>query len=217
MTELACADAIDAFLTEWQKVIDSGAYKETKDSMNEEFAQGLNSMCIMSSARIPTMADLIGDSFEWGVAAIPKVNESDVGGAYPSGSGLFMIDRGVPERVEASWEFVQYLISADTQAMWLNGCGYVPVNVHAEETETYQTAISTESRLSVPFDILKNTPDTVVSSFCPDNQTVNTVIQDSMLTFAGGASKDETLTSILDGIETAFADYFRANPIEEAE
>lgn len=217
MTELACADAIDAFLTEWQKVIDSGAYKETKDSMNEEFAQGLNSMCIMSSARIPTMADLIGDSFEWGVAAIPKVNESDVGGAYPSGSGLFMIDRGVPERVEASWEFVQYLISADTQAMWLNGCGYVPVNVHAEETETYQTAISTESRLSVPFDILKNTPDTIVSSFCPDNQTVNTVIQDSMLTFAGGASKDETLASILDGIETAFADYFRANPIEEAE
>ena len=216
MTELACQEAIDAFLTEWEKVIASGAYKETKDSMNEEFAQGLNSMCMMSSARIPTIADLVGDSFEWGVAAIPKVSASDVGGAYPSGSGLFMIDRGVPERVEAAWEFVQYLISADAQAMWLDGCGYVPVNVNVEETEAYQTAIAAEPRLSVPFDILKNTPATVVSSFCPDNQTVNTVIQDSMLSFAGGsATKEETYTALLDGIETAFADYFRANPIEE--
>lgn len=216
MTELACQEAIDAFLTEWEKVIASGAYKETKDSMNEEFAQGLNSMCMMSSARIPTIADLVGDSFEWGVAAIPKVSASDVGGAYPSGSGLFMIDRGVPERVEAAWEFVQYLISADAQAMWLDGCGYVPVNVNVEETEAYQAAIAAEPRLSVPFDILKNTPATVVSSFCPDNQTVNTVIQDSMLSFAGGsATKEETYTALLDGIETAFADYFRANPIEE--
>ncbi|MDE7221116.1 MAG: extracellular solute-binding protein [Oscillospiraceae bacterium] len=215
MTELSSQEAIQAFLTEWEKVIASGAYKETKDSMNEEFAQGLNSMCIMSSARIPTINDLVGDSFQWGVAAIPKVSASDVGGAYPSGSGLFMIDRGEPARVEAAWEFVQYLISADTQAMWLDGCGYVPINVHAEEAETYQSAISTEPRLSVPFDILKNTPGSVVSSFCPDNQTVNTVIQDSMLNFAGGsASKEETYAAITDGIADAFADYFRANPID---
>lgn len=216
MTELACQDQIAAFLTEWQKVIDSGAYKATKDSMNEEFAQGLNSMCIMSSARIPTIANLVGDSFDWGVAAIPKTSESDVGGAYPSGSGLFMVDRGDPARVAASWTFVQYLVSADAQAMWLDGCGYVPVNVNAEQTETYTNAVANEPRLQVPFDILKNTPATVVSSYCPDNQSVNTVIQDAMLAFAAGsATKDETYDAIIGGIETAFADYFRANPIEE--
>ncbi len=215
MTELACRDAIDAFLTEWEKVIASGAYKETKDSMNEEFAQGLNSMCIMSSARIPAIAGLVGDSFEWGVSAIPKVSASDVGGAYPSGSGLFMVNRGDDARIQASWEFVQYLISADAQAMWLDSCGYVPVNVKAEETEAYQTAVSAEPRLSVPFQILKSTPASVVSSFCPDNQTVNTVIQDSMLAFAGGSmTKEQTLDAIVDGISTAFADYFRANPIQ---
>lgn len=216
MTELACQDQIAAFLTEWQKVIDSGAYKETKDSMNEEFAQGLNSMCIMSSARIPTIANLVGDTFEWGVAAIPKVNGSDVGGAYPSGSGLFMVDRGDPARVAASWTFVQYLISADAQAMWLDGCGYVPVNVNAEQTETYINAVTNEPRLQVPFNILKSTPATVVSSYCPDNQSVNTIIQDAMLSFANGsASKDETYDAITNGIAAAFADYFRANPIEE--
>ena len=215
MTELVCQGAIDAFLTEWEKVIDSGAYKETKDSMNEEFAQGLNSMCIMSSARIPAIAGLVGDSFEWGVSAIPKVSASDVGGAYPSGSGLFIVDRGNEARIQASWEFIQYLISADVQAMWLDGCGYVPVNVKAEQTEAYQSAISAEPRLSVPFNILKNTPASVVSSFCPDNQSVNTIIQDSMLAFAGGSmTKEETLDAILNGINAAFADYFRANPIQ---
>lgn len=216
MTELASQEQIAAFLTEWQKVIDSGAYKATKDSMNEEFAQGLNSMCMMSSARIPTIANLVGDAFEWGVAAIPKVSESDVGGAYPSGSGLSMVDRGDPARVEAAWTFVQYLVSADTQAMWLDGCGYVPVNVNAEQTEMYTTVTANEPRLQIPFNILKNTPATVVSSYCPDNQSVNTIIQDAMLAFAdGSATKDETYEAITGGIESAFADYFRTNPIED--
>lgn len=215
MTELTCQDEISKFLDEWQKVIDSGAYKETKDSMNEEFAQGLNSMCIMSSARIPAIAALVGDSFEWGVAAIPKVSAEDVGGAYPSGSGLFMIDRGDQERLDAAWAFVQYLISAEAQAMWLDGTGYVPVNINAVDTDAYKEGIEKEPRLNLPFEILSHTPSTVVASFCPNAEEVNNVIKTAMLEFAGGATKDETYTAIIDGIASAFADYFRAHPIDQ--
>lgn len=212
LSELTCQEEIEKFLTEWEKVINSGAYKATTDSMNEEFAQGLNAMCIMSSARIPTMEELIGDSFEWGVAPVPVVSEGDAGGAFPSGSGLFMIDRDDPERLEAAWEFVQYLLSADAQAMWFDGCGYVPVNRNAEETDIYKSAIEAQPRLSVPFDILKNSPATIVGSYCPAADNVNTVIQSAMLDFANGVTdKDETYTVILDGINAAFADYFRTH------
>lgn len=215
MTEIACQDAIVNFLAEWEKVIASGGYKPTKDSMNEEFAQAINAMCIMSSARIPAIADLVGDDFEWGVAAIPKVAADDVGGAYPSGSGLFIINRDDDVRVNAAWEFVQYLLSADAQAMWLDGCGYVPVNMHAAQTDAYQAAIDANPRLSVAFDILSSAPSTVVGSFCPGSEEVNSVIQTAMLAFASGeTTRDETYNIIVDGIAAAFTDYFRAHPID---
>ena len=215
MTELACQDEIGLFLTEWQKVIDSGAYKATRDSINEEFAQGLNAMCIMTSSRIPTIAGLVGDAFEWGVAAPPTVSASDVGGGYPSGSGLFMIDRGDDGDLDAAWEFVQYMISPEAQAMWLDGYSYVPVNRAAAETDAYKAAVAQDPRLDVPSQILFNSPDSVVASFCPAASEVNTIIQSAMLNFAdGSATRDATYTAIVDGIDQAFADYFRVNPID---
>lgn len=102
MTELACQNEIDCFLTEWEKVIATGGFKATKDSMNEEFAQGLNAMVLMTSTRIPTIAELTGDEFEWGVAPAPKVNSTDIGGGYPSGSGLFMVNRDDDAKLQAA-------------------------------------------------------------------------------------------------------------------
>ena len=214
MTALACQDQIGLFLTEWQKVIDSGAYKATRDSINEEFAQGLNAMCIMSSSRIPTIDGLVDGAFEWGVAAPPTVSASDVGGGYPSGSGLFMIDRGDDGDLDAAWEFVQYMISPEAQAMWLDGYSYVPVVTAAAETDAYKAAVAADPRLDVSYQILNNAPATLVASFCPAANEVNTVIQSAMLSFAdGSADRDATYNAIINGIDQAFADYFRVNPI----
>lgn len=215
MTELACQKEIENYLDEWEKVIDTGGYKATKDSMNEEFAQGLNAMCLMSSTQIPTITDLVGDSFEWGVTSIPKVNENDIGGGFPSGSGLFMIDRGDEKKLEATWEFVQYMISPEAQSMWLDGYSYIPVNNTAAETDTYKAAVEANPRLAVPYEILSNAPSNMVQSFCPSSSGVNDVIKNAMLNFAQGtATKEETYNEIVDGIQAEFDDYFRANPIE---
>ena len=63
MTELSCVSngTLDKFLTEWEKVVNSGAYKPSKDSINEEFAAGMHAMVIMTSSRIPTISELVGD------------------------------------------------------------------------------------------------------------------------------------------------------------
>lgn len=214
MTELACLTEIDNFLTEWEKVIATGGFKATKDSMNEEFAQGLNAMVLMTSSRIPTIAELVGDSFEWSVAAAPKVNATDIGGGYPSGSGLFMVNRDDEAKLQAAWEFTQYMISADAQAMWLDGYSYVPVNTNTLETDAYKAAVEADPRLQVPYDILVNSPANVVASFCPASGEVDTIIKDAMISFAEGTSKDDTYAAITDGIGSAFEAYFRANPVD---
>ena len=94
--------------------------------------------------------------------------------------------------------------------MWFDGCGYVPVNRNAEETDTYKSAIEAQPRLSVPFDILKDSPATIVGSYCPAADNVNTVIQSAMLDFANGVTdKEGTDTAIVDRVDAAFADYVR--------
>ncbi|MFQ9697421.1 MAG: extracellular solute-binding protein, partial [Zhenhengia sp.] len=204
------------FLTEWEKVVGSGAYKVTRDSINEEFAAGMHAMVIMTSSRIQTIADLVGDKFEWGIAPIPTVSGEDVGGAYPSGSGLYMLDRDDEAKKAAAWEFVQFMISPEAQVMWLDGTGYVPVNTKTVELDAYKAAIEKEPRLNAPLETLQNTPATVVPAFCPNSSTVGSVIKDAMMAFGtGAANKDQTYTAIVDGITQAMNDYYRANPINE--
>ena len=204
------------FLTEWEKVVGSGAYKATRDSINEEFAAGMHAMVIMTSSRIQTIADLVGDKFEWGVAPIPTVSGEDVGGAYPSGSGLYMLDRDDEAKKAAAWEFVQFMISPEAQVMWLDGTGYVPVNTKTVELDAYKAAIEKEPRLNAPLETLQNTPATVVPAFCPNSSTVGSVIKDAMMAFGtGAANKDQTYTAIVDGITQAMNDYYRANPINQ--
>jgi len=216
MTELACDknDSLKKFLDEWEKVVKSGAYKPIRDSINEEFAQGMHGMVIMTSSRIPTIAGLVDGSFEWGVAPIPVVDAADVGGAYPSGSGLFMLDRDNEASKAAAWEFVQFMASPEAQVMWLEGAGYIPVNLRTAELDEYKAAIAAESRLQVPYDTLMMATEKVVPAYVPNSSTTDSVIKDAMIAFGeGSATKDETFQAIVEGCERAFADYYRANPI----
>ena len=218
ITELSCLTngTLDNFLTQWEKVVESGAYKATKDSMNEEFAQGIHAMVIMTSSRIPTISELVGDSFQWGVAEIPKVSADDIGGAYPSGSGLFMLDRGDEAKKEAAWEFVQFMASPEAQVMWLEGTGYTPVNTKTQELDAYKTSMEEEPRQQVAYDALMRGGEQVIPAFVPNGSTMDTVIKDAMVAFGeGSATKDETFQTIQEGCEKAISDYYRVNPIEE--
>jgi sn-glycerol 3-phosphate transport system substrate-binding protein len=217
MTALQATDdgTLMKFLTEWKKVIDSGAYKAVRDSINEEFAAGMHAMVIMTSSRIPTIETLVNGAFDWDVAPIPKVDSTDAGGAFPSGGGLFMLDRGDEAKKAAAWVFIQYLISPEAQTMWLEGTGYIPVNIHAKDTDSYKAIVADQPRLNTAFETLLNSPKNEVASFTPNSSDVDTTIKNAMLLFADGtATLEETYTAIVDGCQQAFDDYYRANPIK---
>lgn len=217
MTEFSkeANDALMNFLTEWEKIVKTGNYKETTDSINEEFAKGLHAMTIMTSSRIQTIDELVGDSFEWGVAPIPTVNASDVGGAYPSGSGLYIIDRDSEKKKQAAWEFLSYMISPEAQAMWVEKTGYTPVNINTQDLDVYKKALETQPKLQESMNNLANTPDTIVPAFIPNSSSIGTIIKDTMMAFGSGSiSKKEAHKQIVDGIEKSIESYYRANPID---
>lgn len=214
MDALSCAEdgSLENFINAWSEVVDSGAYKATKDSINEEFAAEMYSMVIMSSSRLKTVEDLVGDAFDWQVAPVPTVNEGDAQGSFPTGSGLFVLDRDDDKKVEAAWEFVKYMASADVQAQWVETTGYVPANKAALQSDTYKNAVAENPRLQVAYDVLANAPENMTSPLVPNNSEVDTVIKDSMIQFGeGSADAQTTLESIVSGVNQIFADYYRAN------
>ena len=214
MDQLSCAEdgSLENFINAWGDVISSGAYKETKDSINEEFAAEMYSMVIMSSSRLKTVEDLVGDAFDWDVAPVPTVNAEDTQGSFPTGSGLFVLNRDDDKKVKAAWEFVKYMASADVQSQWVESTGYVPANKAALETDTYKDAVAEDSRLQVAYDALANAPANVTAPLVPNNTEVDNLIKDSMISYGeGSADAKETYTAIVDGVNKIFEDYYRAN------
>jgi len=216
MTALACADdgTLMNFLNEWKKVIDSDSYKAVKDSYNEEFATGINAMLMTSSSRIKSIEELVDGKFEWDVAPIPKVSADDIGGAYASGGGLFMLDRDDDAKIKASWEFIQYMVSTEAQMKWAGGTGYVPVNVNIVEKDEYKSIIENNSKFSVAYEVLVGSSINEVGAFCPASDNIDTIVKEAMVAFAGGALVDNTYNAIVDGCNNAMDDYYRVNPIE---
>ncbi len=217
MTKLQCVEdgTLKQFIDAWGDVINTGAYKPVRDSINEEFAAGMYSMVIMSSSRLKTIEELVGDGFEWGVAPMPTVNENDAAGSFPTGSGLFIVNRDMPEKVEAAWEFVQYMASPEIQAVWLDTTGYVPVNKNVLESDTYQSIIEADARMSVPYDTLINSPSIITSPYVPNYSAVDTLIQDTMVSFGNQEmDADAAYSAIADGVQEIFDEYYRINPAE---
>ncbi|MBT9776744.1 extracellular solute-binding protein [Clostridium sp. MCC353] len=217
MTELECIQngSLKAFIEEWGKVIDSGCYKAVRDSINEEFAAGLHSMVIMSSSRLKTIENLVGDGFEWGVSAVPVINAGDAAGSYPTGSGLFVLNRDNEEKVNGAWEFVQYMSSPEIQAQWVETTGYVPVNMKAFETDIFKNAVADNPKQSVPYEVLVNTPEKVTSPFVPNYKEIDTLIKDTMISYANKElDADGTYAAVAEGVKKIFEDYYRANPVK---
>lgn len=205
--------SLTSLLKAWQNIVSTDAYKPQNDSIKEEFANKDSAIVIMTSSRIPAMKKLIGDKFKWNVAPIPTVNADDKQGAFPSGAGLYIINRDDKNKVKAAWIFNQFMISNEAQSMWLEKTGYVPVNQKVLESEAYKKALTDNPQIAVAFNTLKNTGENVVSAFVPAQNIVNKIIKETMLKFGKHEiSMDEAQTQLASGVQKAFDEYYKLNP-----
>lgn len=187
-----------AFLTEWEKVIKTGGYKPYEDDINEEFSLELFGMAMMSTARIGKIKGLVGDKFNWNVAALPKVNEKDTGGISVGGSCVVMFDPDKdPAQVDATWEFVQFMVSAEQQFKFHQASGYIPVNTKIYDLEGADTWFAENPMYKIAIDAIHASHPNVQEPFDIINWEIDSVIKDHMLAFANG---EETLDQCHDAI-----------------
>ena len=193
-------------------VLKTGGYKYVEDSLNEEFANGLTAMCMMSSSRLATIGSLVGDSFTWKVAPIPKITENDTSGAAIGGSCLTLFDLGDEARVDAAWDVLQYCISPEAQYILSTGSGYIPVNRHVEEMEEMQKYYHEHPAFAVPLEQMKASSPLAQEPLDLVYNEIDSVMADTMLQFCEGSlSIDEAIDQITDGCNSLLDEYHEAN------
>ena len=200
------------YLTEWEKVVKTGGYKEVEDNINEEFSMQLFGMAVMSSARIGKITSLVGDSFDWGTAYLPKVNADDKGGVAVGGSSTVLFDRGNQDVVDAAWIFTQYLSSPEAQYDFCSATGYIPVNNNTYELDQMKTFLEENDKFAVACDELRNSNPNVQEPFDIINWEIDGIIRDNMELFGSGKQDIQTThDNIVNDCNDKLSNYVRAN------
>lgn len=212
-TALDCVEngALYQFLTAWKALYQTGALKNANGS-SDEFAAGRQLILTNSSSSISSMLSRIDGAFELGIAPYLQVNDTCAAGATVSGSCLVMFDHGEEKR-EAAWEFVQYLTSADVQADFARGTGYLPANREAADSPVWQELIREYPQYQVGLDQLLNTPDTMRSvTVGPSADFYYAIMNDISDMLDSDLSVEETVRLMTDDLNGMLTQYVRANP-----
>ena len=212
-TALDCVEngALAEFLTAWKDLYATGALANANAS-TDEFVAGRQLIMTSSSSSIASLLGRIGEAFELGVSGYPRVNENAAAGATVSGSCLVMFDHGEARRA-AAWALTGYLTSADVQADFARGTGYLPANAAAAESEAWQALIAEHPQYQVGLEQLMRTPDTMRSvTVGPSADFYYAIMNDISDMLDSDLSVEETVEILGDDLNGMLEQYLRANP-----
>lgn len=132
-------------LTEWQKLNKDGyapIVGKGGDAGLADFSAGKSAITLGSTASLKQILQDVNGKFNVGTAYFPKVKESDKGGVSIGGASLWALDNKDPKKLRATWEFVKFLISPESQAYWNAQTGYFPVTTKSQDEQTFKDNIA---------------------------------------------------------------------------
>lgn len=118
------------------------------------FVAGKTAIFLASTANLAGVLSNVGGAFEVGTAFFPYVNPDDKGGVSTGGGTLWMIDSGDEAKKQASFEFIKFCVNPENQAKWSANTGYFPINVNAQDTETFKANLAKYPQFQVALDQL---------------------------------------------------------------
>lgn len=212
MTRLIAGEdgTLKAFLEKLQNLIETGGYKYVEDNINEEFAQGLSAMVIMSSSRLGTLDALMPGQYM--TAYLPKVNASDNGSAAVGGSCLYLIDRGNEARLKAAWDVIEYCVSPENQYIFSTASGYIPVHVDCENLDKMKEYYAEHPQYKVALDQMKEATPMAQEPLDLTYNEINGIITEVMLEFCqGNMDVDTAVQEIVDQCNASLDEYHEMN------
>lgn len=117
-------------------------------------------MTIESSAGLGTIAQVLGTGqfahVELGVGPMP--GPAGDGGVLVGGAALYLTNaKGAsPEKQDAAWQYAKFLTSAQSQATWSAGTGYLPIRKSATTMEPLASLWKEKPYYKIAYDQLLN-------------------------------------------------------------
>ncbi|AOZ92898.1 ABC transporter substrate-binding protein [Paenibacillus crassostreae] len=203
------------FLTEYDKLVKSGGLQHIDNNQREEFIAGKHAMIVQSSSRINEFTASSKDKFELGVAPLPLVDATSNGGIAIGGGSLYTFDRGNQESIKASWDFINYVASAEVQFTWHESTGYIPVNMQTYELDTMNKHLEEKPAFNVPIDSLLASNVKVQEPFDPVPVELSAILKEVIIDFVEQKlTIDEATKEMVTRSNDALDNYYKANPIQ---
>lgn len=174
-------------LTAWKELYDKGYAPNVGrggDAGLADFSSGKSAMTLGSTASLKQILEDVNGKFEVGTAYFPKVNADDRGGVSIGGASLWALNNGNEAKKAATWEFVKFLISPESQAYWNAQTGYFPVTVAAHDEPVFKENIEKYPQFGTAIDQLHDSsPESagaLLSIFPEARQIVETEIENML-------------------------------------
>ncbi len=161
-------------LSAWRQWVDDGwcrsfASTSAESEMKEKFYQGKLAGFFASCGGLKNVEkDSAENGIELGVAPLPTWDSNRP--SAPVGGGNICIVKGIntPEQIEASWEFVKFLMSDEMVTYNAMNSGYVPTTKTAGESAAMQEFWAEKPLWKVAYDQLPTAQDLPSSIYRAD-------------------------------------------------
>lgn len=173
-----------------------------------DFCAGNAAFFTGSTASLKQILTDVNGNFEVGTAYFPSISSEDKGGVSIGGASLWMIDNQDAVKQKATWEFVKFLVSPESQAYWNAQTGYFPVTVDAyevdllkENMEKYPQFMTAVNQLH---DSSAESQGALLCVFAEARDIVETEMENML---NGMTTPEETVAAMTERINAAITDY----------
>lgn len=220
-TEAATAVVFDSngaaanILTAWKSLYDKGYAPNVGkggDAGLADFSAGKSAITLGSTASLKQILQDVNGKFEVGTAYFPKVKSTDEGGVSIGGASLWALNNNDAKKTRATWEFVKFLISPESQAYWNAQTGYFPVTTAAQEEPVFKENVEKYPQFQTAIDQLHDSSPKYVgallSVFPEARATVESEIENLL---NGNADVNIAVKNMADAINKSIEEYNLVN------
>jgi sn-glycerol 3-phosphate transport system substrate-binding protein len=175
-------------------------------------------MTIGTSAALGTVISVVEAGLIQGITGDdigigPMPGPSGTPTALVGGASLWIVDEKGDEKAAAAWDYVQYLVSAQSQSTFAVETGYVPVRADALELDPARTKYATDPRFRVAYDQLIGSPDdpALQGPILGPQREVRSVTARAVADIFNGGDVAAALTAAAEQSNLLIADYAARN------
>ena len=199
----------------WKSLYDKGGTANVGrggDARIADFSAGKSAMTLGSTASLKQILTDVNGKFEVGTAYFPSVVDGSKGGVSIGGASLWALDNKDETKKDATWEFVKFLISPESQAYWNANTGYFPVTTDAQNEQVFKDNVKEFPQFQTAIDQLHSSAPkyagALISVFPEARQIVETEIENML---NGKQTPEETLKTMADSINKSIKEYNTIN------